>query len=76
MADIPVVEATVKRVKSKHERWYLTVWACPYCGEEHVHGAGAIVQGHDAPQDSMYNVRQSLYLPGGDYLLTKAKQAA
>lgn len=71
MADIPVVEATVKRVKSKHERWYLRA-DCPYCGESHVHGAGVVVQGHDAPEHSMYNVRQSLCQRGGDYLLTKA----
>lgn len=76
MADIPAVEARVTRVKLKHERWYLVVDKCPYCEEKHIHGAGAVVQGHDAPEDSMYNVRQAHCLPGGDYLLTKAKQTA
>lgn len=69
--DIPNVRATVVKVKSKHERWYLDV-TCPFCGGTHRHGAGAVVQGHDAPQDSMYSVRPAMCDSDEYYQLVKA----
>lgn len=53
---IPEVVARAVKVKSKHERWILEV-ECPFCKWTHQHGAGAVVQGHDAPMDSMYGKR-------------------
>lgn len=59
MAEIPNVVTRAVKVKGKHERWYLQV-VCPFCGETHEHGAGAVVQGHDAPMDSMYSIRPAM----------------
>jgi hypothetical protein len=73
MADIPNVVATAVKVKSKHERWYLDVKECPYCGREHRHGAGAVVQGYDSPMDSMYSVRPAMCDTDEYYQLVKAQ---